>query len=126
MKYLLDTHVLLWYLRNSAELSDSAHETIDHAQSVFVSIASLWEIAIKQSIGKLKLEVSTPRLEQLCSERDIRMIGIRTAEIERVKTLPDIHRDPFDRLLVAQAQEGGYVIVTRDRMIPQYPVQTIW
>ena len=58
--------------------------------------------------------------------RYIRVLNIRSVELEHLKTLPDVHRDPFDRLLVAQALESGLAIVTRDRIIPQYPVQTVW
>ena len=124
--HLLDTHALLWYLRDSEELSEMARRTIDNAEEVFVSIASFWEIAIKQSQGKLRFNASMKELEELCHEHDIRILNIRPVALERIKTLPDVHRDPFDRLLVAQAMESGLAIVTRDRIIPQYPVQTIW
>lgn len=124
--HLLDTHTLLWYLRDSEELSEAARRTIDNAEEVFVSIASFWEIAIKQSQGKLRFDASMQELEDLCRERDIRILNIRPVALERIKTLPDIHRDPFDRLLVAQALEEDLAIVTRDRIIPQYEVKTIW
>ena len=124
--YLLDTHTLLWYLRDSEELSEATRRTIDNAEEVFVSIASFWEIVIKQSQGKLRFDASMQVLEDLCRERDIRILNIRPVALERIKTLPDIHRDPFDRLLVAQALEEELVIVTRDRIIPQYEVKTIW
>lgn len=89
-------------------------------------MASLWEIGIKQSLGKLRIGLTVPEIEEQCIERDIRVLPIRSAAIERLKQLPDLHRDPFDRLLVAHAQEEGMAIVTRDKTIPLYPVQTVW
>ena len=124
--YLLDTHALLWYLRDAPELPESVRDRIDCAEYVAVSMASFWEIAIKQSIGKLKLSLTIPALEGLCRDRNIAVLGIDAASIERIKSLPQVHSDPFDRLLVAQALENGLTIITRDRMIPQYPVPTCW
>ena len=124
--YLLDTHAMLWYLRDSLELSTSAHHLIDEAEYVAVSIASFWEIAIKQSIGKMRLSMTIPELESLCVNRDIHVLPIQSAVLEQTKSLPQIHGDPFDRLIIAQAQVGEMIIITRDRIIPQYPVQTVW
>jgi PIN domain nuclease of toxin-antitoxin system len=124
--YLLDTHTLLWYLRDSQELSELARQTIDNADYVAVSIASLWEIAIKRSIGKLQISMGPFALELLCRERDIAVLPIRSVVLEKIQTLPKIHRDPFDRLLIAQALENSMTIITRDKTIPQYPVPTIW
>lgn len=124
--YLLDTHAMLWYLRDSLELSTSAHRLIDEAEYVAVSIASFWEIAIKQSIGKMRLSMTIPELESMCVNRDIQVLPIQSAVLEQTKSLPQIHGDPFDRLIIAQAQVGEMTIITRDRIIPQYPVQTTW
>ena len=124
--YLLDTHAMLWYLRDSPELSASAHALIDNAEYVAVSIASFWEIAIKQCIGKMQFCMTIPELESLCLDRDIQVLPIQSVVLEQIKSLPKIHGDPFDRLIIAQAQIGKMTIITRDRMIPQYPVSTIW
>jgi PIN domain nuclease of toxin-antitoxin system len=124
--YLLDTHAMLWYLRDSPELSASAHSLIDKAEYVAVSIASFWEIAIKQSIGKMQFCMTIPELESLCLDQDIQVLPIQSIVLEQIKALPKIHGDPFDRLIIAQAQIGKMTIITRDRMIPQYPVPTIW
>lgn len=126
MRYLLDTNVLVYLLCSSRELSSEAKTVLESEQHLFISIVSLWEIAIKQSLGKLAMALSIPEIEAVCRERRIGILPIDARSVERIKTLPDIHRDPFDRLLVAQALEGNLAIVTRDRMIPQYPVQTIW
>ena len=126
MKYLLDTNALLYFFSAPAELSARARRIVRDEGDLRVSIASLWEIAIKQSLGKLRFNMSITRLELLCRERSIQLMPISPVVLERIKTLPDIHRDPFDRLIVAQALEEGLAIITRDRIIPQYPVQTIW
>ena len=107
------------------ELSPSAKRVLESERYLFVSMVSLWEIAIKQSLGKLAIALSVLEIVSVCRDRRIDILPLDARSIERIKTLPDIHRDPFDRLLVAQALEGNLAIVTRDRMIPQYPVQTI-
>lgn len=124
--FLLDTHALLWYLRDSQDISPLARETIDNADHVAVSIASLWEIAIKRSIGKLQIEIGPSAIEMLCRERDITVLPISADALEIVQNLPKIHGDPFDRIIVATAQAKGLTIITRDRIIPQYSVKTLW
>lgn len=126
MRFLLDTNVLVFLLSAPSELSEKASRVIRFEPDLYASMASLWEIGIKQGIGKLRLGLTIPEIEEQCIERDIRILPIRSAAIERLKRLPDIHRDPFDRLLVAHAQEEGMAIVTRDKTIPLYPVQTVW
>ena len=126
MKYLLDTNALLYAFSAPSELSVRARRVVRGERDLSVSVVSFWEIAIKQSIGKLKFNMTIPELEALCIERDIQILGLRSTAIERMKGLPQIHGDPFDRLLIAQAQTKDLVIVTRDRMIPQYPVRTVW
>ena len=126
MRYLLDTNILVYLLCAPQELSPEAKRVVQTEPHLFVSIASFWEIAIKQSLGKLSLPLGIPEMEAVCRERDIGILPIAATALERIKTLPDIHRDPFDRLLVAQALDEGLAIITRDRTIPQYPVQTIW
>ena len=126
MKYLLDTNALLYAFSAPSKLSVRARRIARGEKDLAVSVVSFWEIAIKQSIGKLKFSMTIPELEALCTERDIQVLGITPVAIERIKGLPQIHGDPFDRLLIAQAQTGNMTIVTCDRIIPQYPVQTIW
>ena len=126
MRFLLDTNVLVFLLSAPSELSEKASRVIRFEPDLHASMVSLWEIGIKQGLGKLRLGLTIPEIEEQCIERDVRILPIRSAAIERLKHLPDIHRDPFDRLLVAQALDGDLAIVTRDRIIPQYPVPTIW
>ena len=126
MKYLLDTNALLYIFSAPSELSARARRIVRGESDLSVSIVSFWEIAIKQSIGKLQFGMTIPQLEFMCGERDIQILGLRSAAIEQIKGLHKIHGDPFDRLIVAQAQTEGMAIITSDKMIPQYPVRTIW
>ena len=126
MKYLLDTSTLLYIFSAPSELSARARRIVRGESDLSVSIVSFWEIAIKQSIGKLQFGMTIPQLEFMCGERDIQVLGLHSAAIEQIKGLPKIHGDPFDRLLVAQAQTESMAIITSDKIIPQYPVRTIW
>ena len=126
MKYLLDTNALLYMFGAPSELSARARRIIRDESDLSVSIVSFWEIAIKQSIGKLQFRMTIPELESSCKERDIKVLGLSSAAIESIKGLPKIHGDPFDRILIAQALTGNMVIVTSDGVMPQYPVRTVW
>ena len=124
--YIIDTHALLWYLRDSAELSENAHKIIDNEKQIFTSVASLWEIAIKHSIGKLDLEFSIAQIEELCNQKDISILPIASKHLDDLKKLPNYHNDPFDRLIICQAQTENLTIITRDTIIPKYSVKTVW
>jgi PIN domain nuclease of toxin-antitoxin system len=125
MRYLLDTHAILWYVEANPDFPPELRELIDSSECLY-SVASLWEIAIKQSLGRLPVNIAISDLDQICRRAGFRPLPVLPPHLDRLKTLPSIHRDPFDRLLVAQALEEGLAIVTRDRLIPQYPVQTVW
>ena len=125
MKYLLDTNALLYMFSAPSELSARARRIVRGESDLSVSVASFWEIAIKQSIGKLQFNMTIPELESLCQEREIKVLALTSASIEGIKELPKIHGDPFDRILVAQARMENMVIVTRDGIIPQYPARTV-
>lgn len=124
--YLLDTHTLLWFLRDSPQLSKKALEIITTENKVYVSIASLWEIAIKKSIGKLEFEHSIEKVAELCHEKDILILQIQPKYFDKIIKLPNIHNDPFDRLIISQAIIENLVIITKDTIIPKYSVKTIW
>lgn len=124
--YLLDTHTLLWFLRDSPQLSKKALEIITTENRVYVSIASLWEIAIKKSIGKLEFEHSIEKIAELCHEKDILILQIQPKYFDKIIKLPNIHNDPFDRLIISQAIIENLVIITKDTIIPKYSVKTIW
>ena len=126
MRYLLDTNALLYVFSAPSELSTRARRIVRGESDLSVSVVSFWEIAIKQSIGKLQFGMTIPKLESMCVERNIQILGLRSDAIEQIKGLPKIHGDPFDRLIIAQAQMEDMVVITRDKMIPQYPVRTVW
>ena len=125
MQYLIDTHALLWCAQGN-DCIPSGVLAIMNGEECFYSVASLWEIAIKQALKKLDVGFAISELDRHCRRAGFMRLPIEVAHLERIGELPDIHRDPFDRLLVAQAIEENMPIVTCDRMIPQYPVQTIW
>ena len=125
MRYLLDTHAILWYVDAAQELPLALRDLMDES-ACFYSVASLWEIAIKQSLGRLNRNITVSEYDNICRQAGFIRLHIQPSHLEHIKNLPDIHRDPFDRLLVAQAQEEQLVLITHDRMIPQYPVETIW
>jgi PIN domain nuclease of toxin-antitoxin system len=122
LKLLLDTHVVLWAASEPARLGAEARGALeDGANEVFASVVTAWEIAIKQSLGKLELPAPA---EQWVPEVLTRT-GFEVAEVDlsaalRVRALPWHHRDPFDRLLIAQAIEGGFTIVTCDDAFAKY------
>ena len=126
MKYLLDTNALLFVFSAPSKLSVRARRIVRGELDLSVSVVSFWEIAIKQSIGKLQFNMTIPNLESLCIGRNIRILSLGSTAIERIKALPTIHGDPFDRLIVAQAQMEDMTIVTCDKIMPQYPVKTVW
>ena len=119
MSLLLDTHVILWWLTDDPTLSDEVKTRLDDEPDVYVSAASLWEVTVKQSIGKLS--------EPIDVAEEIRDSGFRELPITfhhaiAAGRLPLIHRDPFDRMLVAQAQCEGLTLASRDPHIQRYDV----
>lgn len=123
---LLDTHAYYWFITDSEKLPITTKEMIETEEHVFVSIASFWEMAIKESIGKLKLPATIKELMEDCTEYDFSILPINGMHLNRIKELPFIHRDPFDRILICQAQEEDLTIVTVDANIVNYDVKTIW
>ena len=126
MKYILDTNALIYSLCNPTELTKAASQIITTEKELCVSIVSFWEIAIKQSLGKLSINSSIPDIEQICKDRSIEIIPITTEEIEGIKSLPQIHKDPFDRIIISQALKRNLSIITSDTIIPQYAVKVVW
>jgi PIN domain nuclease of toxin-antitoxin system len=128
VRLLLDTHAFLWWVAASPELSTKARTAIASARNeCFVSVASGWEIAIKVSLGKLRVEGALDRFlpEQLAAN-GFQPLAIDLKHAARVATLPFHHRDPFDRLLVAQALEEELAVATADPMFAKYGVKRVW
>lgn len=124
MNLLLDTHTFLWAIDDNPNLSSEARAAItDGKNIVFVSAVTAWEISIKKSIGKLSLPGGS-YMDELSAHR-FTPLDITTDHALAVETLPQHHKDPFDRLLIAQAQLENLTLVTRDPRIKQYGVQVI-
>jgi PIN domain nuclease of toxin-antitoxin system len=122
---LLDTHTLLWALTGRERLSRAAQDAIgDPASRVVVSAATLWEIAIKRSIGKLRAPADIAR--RLTTTGRVELLPVLPRHAEAVADLPWHHRDPFDRLLVAQALLEGLTIISSDRQLAAYGVEVVW
>jgi PIN domain nuclease of toxin-antitoxin system len=123
VQYLLDTHALIWWLANDANLSLDAKNVItDPRNLIFVSAASTWEIAIKKSLGKLE---SPDDLLKQIKVNQFKSLPIDLEETLVVETLPTYHQDPFDRILIAQAQFFDLTIITRDRQFEFYDVKIL-
>lgn len=128
MRALLDTHSFIWFVEGDERLSQIARQIItDPSNEVIFSAASLWEMAIKVSIGKLALSLPfTASTLGHMANNDIRLLDISFAHITEVLTLPFHHRDPFDRMLIAQARVENTPIISVDAMLDSYGVQRIW
>lgn len=128
MKCLLDTHVFLWMLMDDDQLSVAAKDTIlDPTVELFFSMASYWEICIKLSIGKLELKRNWPQVfEREMVGNGIQWLPIKPEHARGVINLPWHHRDPFDRLLVAQCRADNLTCITADANIQRYSVKSLW
>ena len=123
MKLLLDTHVLLWWLADDASLGEAAREAIATPENlVVISAASIWEMRIKQAIGKLDLPL---HFDEVLAKQAFEPMAVTVAHAHAVEDLPLLHRDPFDRMLVAQARVEGLTLVSHDQLVLQYDVPTL-
>ena len=124
MRALLDTHALIWALSDDGRLSDDARQIIENRENdIVVSAVSAWEISVKVGLGKLE---APSNLNEVIERAGFspRLIGF--AECALLRDLPSLHRDPFDRMLIAQALVDGVPIVSRDQKLHQYPVTVLW
>lgn len=120
-RLLLDTHTLLWWLSDSRSLGARTREVImEPRNEIFVSAATTWEIAIKRSIGKLE---APDDIDSIVEEEGMLKLPITLFHGEQAGSLPEIHKDPFDRMLIAQAQAEGLIVVTADRVFRQYNIR---
>ncbi len=128
MKYLFDTHVMLWFLEDADALSKKARQILTNGENeLFWSAASYWELTVKLSLGKLKLQKGWQAfLEKEKKVNRILDLPIQEQHCGPHLTLPWIHRDPFDRLLICQAISEKLILLTKDETIRQYPVKTAW
>jgi PIN domain nuclease of toxin-antitoxin system len=123
VKLLLDTHVVLWWCADSRRLKAAVRKAIASADLVWVSAASGWEVAIKQSVGKLTLDEP---FSTLVRQSDFDELPVTLDHAERFRTLPPHHTDLFDRMLIAQAKAEAVTIVTHDRQFESYQVPILW
>lgn len=128
MTALLDAHAFLWFITGSPKLSNKARSVIEEqSQTSLLSVASLWEIAIKHSLGRLTLAAPFNQIIPLqLNTNGIGLLGIELAHLDVLVTLPFHHRDPFDRLLIAQAIVAQIPIVSADAAFDAYPVTRLW
>ncbi|MGL6225734.1 MAG: type II toxin-antitoxin system VapC family toxin [Thermoguttaceae bacterium] len=127
MKYLLDTHVILWFLDDVDRLSDTVLESIlEPTNEKCVSIVSVWELAIKISLGKLRFEGGVDRFIEVICENGFVLLPLKGIHIKRLENLPFLHRDPFDRILVASAIAERMCLVSADESVRQYNVNSLW
>ncbi|MDP9266109.1 MAG: type II toxin-antitoxin system VapC family toxin [Chloroflexota bacterium] len=128
MRLLLDTHAFLWSIGAPDRLSDRARRAIeDGANDVFLSAASAWEIAIKAGLGRVSLPRDLERfVPDQMARNSIQPLPVDLGHALRVFALPDVHRDPFDRLLVAQAIAEELTLVSRDRRLKGYAAKLLW
>lgn len=127
MSVLLDTHVLLWWIEGDPRLSATAQRMIAEANDVYVSAASAWEITIKVGLGKLSIAQKVDvYLQQHLQVNAFRPLAVTLTHATAVGDLPPLHRDPFDRLLVAQAQAEGLLLLSADELVARYGDFVVW
>ncbi len=126
MECLLDTHAFLWYLLGDSNLGSKAKEAIDTKTGLYFSIASLWEISIKINVGKLQLNRSFEDLPKELEYINVQILPITFEDTNIYTSLPLHHRDPFDRILVAQAMNHSLVLISRDEAFDAYQIQRVW
>ena len=127
MRVLLDTHALLWHFEDSAALSPSARNIINNPQNrLFISAASIWELSIKSSLGKLRLEAPIREIVGGYVKTGSTLLSMTPEHAMATEALPWHHRDPFDRMLIAQTRHEDLTLITQDEMIRQYDVRNIW
>jgi len=131
MKVLLDTHTFLWFIAGDTKLSQTARDSIENLENQrFLSMASLWEIAIKTNLGKLDVIAKDETFAEFFAEQTrrnmIELLPISLLHLAKITTLPHHHRDPFDRLLIAQAQSENLILLSADSALDAYAIARRW
>ena len=127
MMYLLDTCTFIWAVKKDNKIPPEVLSILRGYDDVFVSQATFWEIAIKKTTGKLDVVQDSFELEELCVKQEIEILPLKMEYFERIQILPLIHRDPFDRIIVATAIEEDLTLLTNDENIKKYDgVKTLW
>ena len=127
MAYLIDTHTLLWHFNGDKQMSNSAIEILKNNKlEKYISIASVWEIAIKLGIGKLVLDFSFNEIEENLTGSNISLLNISVKHTQQIISLPLHHRDPFDRMIIAQSITENLTIISKDKNFSLYPIKLLW
>ena len=126
MKYLLDTCSFLWSLNEYEKLSPTVTNIIESENELYLSIISLWEITIKQTIKKINLQYTPSELRLLAETMDIQIVMFDHKDLDILYNLPYYHKDPFDRMIISQAISNDMLLITKDSQIPKYLVKFIW
>jgi PIN domain nuclease of toxin-antitoxin system len=127
MNLLIDTHILIWYIAGNPNLNSAMLDRLEATEnSLYVSIASLWEIAIKVGKGKLNLGIEFHELEGILDQLEIQTLPILFGDLNVHRTLPFHHTDPFDRLIIAQSINQNLVLMSTDSAFSSYPITNIW
>ncbi len=127
MNYLLDTHAFIWFINGDPALSKVAQKSIEHKEAKnFVSIGSLWEIAIKLSLGKLNMNVGMAELPEQIIRNGFQILSITFEDTLLLSTLPFHHRDPFDRLIKVQSKTNSLTIISKDPQFAKYDIKPHW
>ena len=127
MANLLDTHTFIWFVEGDSRLSEKARKAIEkEGAENFVSIASLWEIAIKISLGKLELKTPFSRILEETVKNGFKLLPISFEDTLALTNLPFHHRDPFDRIIISQCITQNIAAVSKDKVLEKYEVTVIW
>ncbi len=127
MNFLLDTHTLIWYITDDRKLPKKIRAIIDEPDHIcFVSLASYWEMAIKNSLGRLDFKKPIAKIFEIVDQSGFEILPLNIAHILRATSLPFHHHDPFDRMIIGQAIVEELTILTKDEKFPPYPVSLIW
>jgi PIN domain nuclease of toxin-antitoxin system len=127
MRYLIDTHVLIWYLKGDTALPGKYANLISNPQNkLYLSIATLWELTIKMSLKKLKCDKNINEIEGYILSKDFQLLDISFSHLITLSNLEHHHGDPFDRLLISQAISENLSIISADKHFEVYPVNVIW
>jgi PIN domain nuclease of toxin-antitoxin system len=126
MAFILDTHTFLWFVAGEIQLPESVKsKIIDINEPCFLSIASLWEITIKNQIGKLTLDISLEDLFQYADRNRIEIIQISYDHLITLSKLPNFHSDPFDRIIISQTIAENLTLISKDKLIKKYKIKTM-
>lgn len=127
MNYLLDTHVVIWFLNGDKLLSNKARKAIESDEAInYISLASIWEIAIKINLDRLSIKVPFESLKKEFDKNSFQLLPITFNDTVVVSKLEFHHRDPFDRLLISQSLVNDYTLISKDKEFSEYNIKLLW